>query len=405
MKNNLRLAVALVVLFYVQARGQAHNPEVLVQAGHASVVMSLTFSPDGRICASGSRDQTIKLWDTQTGHLLRTLTGHEGRVTRLVFSADGQALVSESEAGQSFADNDDDDTNILWQVDTGRKLVQTSIGPFALSPDGQTYAAAHDGQLKLWDAHTGQLRATLAQPAPLVALTFSLDSRLIAASTEIAEVTTDAQKSLPARAQEDTRATVWDTQTGRALFKLDECSHPRFSPDGKEIYDDASSVVSKVIMAPPDKQARYDEIGRVYSAVDGHLLRSVGGALVAFAPDGPRAVRWDGRQTLDVVDLASGQTLHSFAGYVPDPWRANGTHVIEATRPVRFSPAGGLLALEVERTGQKQDETQTELWDTRAWCQLPLPTGRRIYGFSPDEALLLLGNEVPAPDEAEPKVS
>src|SRR5207248_919243 len=128
------------------------RPEMVVQAGHANVVLSFAFSPDGRICATGSRDTTIKLWDTQTGRLLRTLIGHKGRVTKLVFSADGQALVSESEAGQSNAESDGDNTDRLWQVATGKMLTTTLIGPFALSPDSSTYAAASDDdKLTLWD--------------------------------------------------------------------------------------------------------------------------------------------------------------------------------------------------------------------------------------------------------------
>lgn len=403
MNNNLRLAFVLAILFCAQARGQSRKPEVVVQSGHTDVVMSLAFSPDGRICASGSRDRTIKLWDARTGHLLRTLKGHEGRVTRMVFSSDGQVLVSASVSGYSAAESDGDDTNILWQVETGRILVQTSVGPFALSPDGQTFAGVADDQLKLWDAHTGQLRATLAKPAVLASLTFSPDSRLIAAGTEVANGITAAQVS---RTGKDAHATVWDTRTGRALFNLEGGMHTRFSPDGKFVYDDAAPELFDGPRIRPPNQARYDGMGRVYSAADGHLLRTVGGALIAFAPVGQSAVRWDGRQMLDVVDLASGQTLHSFAGYAPAlTWRANGTHVVEAARPVRFSPAGGLLALEVKRVGQKQDEPQVELWDTRTWRQLQLPTGRHIYSISSDDSYLVLGNEIPAPGEDEPQLS
>src|SRR2546421_910548 len=124
MKTKLQCACVLVLWLSALVHGQARKPEVLVQAGHSEVIMSLAFSPDGRICASGSRDQTIKLWDTQTGRLLRTLVGHNGRITSLVFSADGQTLASESAAGQSNAERDADNTDRLWQVETG-KLVLT----------------------------------------------------------------------------------------------------------------------------------------------------------------------------------------------------------------------------------------------------------------------------------------
>src|SRR5438876_2926897 len=234
MKIVWSLALALL-LCGAQARAQARKPEVVVQAGHADVVMSVAFSPDGRVCATGSRDTTIKLWDTRTGHLLRTLVGHTGRVTKLVFSSDSQALVSESKAGTSNAESDADNTDRLWQVQTSKLLVTTEIGPHALSPDGALYGACDEDGLKLWDAHTGRLVHTVAQASPLATLAFSPDSRLLAASTDVrtldylssaAELEPKLKEKAPppkARDKEAERPEVWEARTGRALFKLDAC--------------------------------------------------------------------------------------------------------------------------------------------------------------------------------------
>jgi WD40 repeat protein len=59
------------------------KPEVFVQFGHIWPVFSVTFSPDGRLIASGSYDKTIKLWDVKTGREIRTLKGHSGSVWSL----------------------------------------------------------------------------------------------------------------------------------------------------------------------------------------------------------------------------------------------------------------------------------------------------------------------------------
>ena len=71
--------------------------------GHSSGVLSVAFSPNGRMVASGSADETVKLWNTQTGALLKTLTGHDDNVTSVAFSPGGQVVVSGSWDGQTLA--------------------------------------------------------------------------------------------------------------------------------------------------------------------------------------------------------------------------------------------------------------------------------------------------------------
>src|SRR6266699_3952853 len=64
--------------------------------GHKDNVFSVAMSADGQTLASGSYDNTIKLWNLKTGDLLRTLTGHEGEVRSVAISPDGQTLASGS---------------------------------------------------------------------------------------------------------------------------------------------------------------------------------------------------------------------------------------------------------------------------------------------------------------------
>src|SRR5437763_14544438 len=52
------------------------RPELVMQTGHALRIDGLAFSPDGRLCATGSKDATVRLWETATGRELRKLTGH-----------------------------------------------------------------------------------------------------------------------------------------------------------------------------------------------------------------------------------------------------------------------------------------------------------------------------------------
>ncbi|OKL55552.1 Vegetative incompatibility protein HET-E-1 [Talaromyces atroroseus] len=54
------------------------SPALQTLEGHSSSVCSVAFSPDGQIVASGSYDDTIKLWDAKTRSELQTLNGHSG---------------------------------------------------------------------------------------------------------------------------------------------------------------------------------------------------------------------------------------------------------------------------------------------------------------------------------------
>ena len=123
-------------------------------------VTSVVFSPDGQYLASGTRDNTVKLWrvsESGSIQIVRTIRGHNSWVTSVVFSPDGQYLASGSY----------DRTMKLWRVDTG-ELVRTMQGhtaglsSVAFSPDGQYLASASwDRTVKLWCVETGELRRVL----------------------------------------------------------------------------------------------------------------------------------------------------------------------------------------------------------------------------------------------------
>jgi WD40 repeat protein len=148
--------------------------------GHTDIVLSVAFSPDGKLLASGSDDKTIKLWEVATGSLVRTLEGHTDNVCSVAFSPDGKLLASGSA----------DKTIKLWDVATG-SLVRTLKGhtrgviSVAFSPDGKLLASGSDGgTIELWDVATGSLVRTLKGHTDLVrSVAFSPDGKILASGS------------------------------------------------------------------------------------------------------------------------------------------------------------------------------------------------------------------------------
>jgi WD40 repeat protein len=81
-------------------------------------VTALAFSPNGRRLATGSLDGDLKLWETQTGRQLDSLSGNLGQVLDLAFSPDGARLATSSSDG----------TVRLWDVGTGQQTLTLASG-------------------------------------------------------------------------------------------------------------------------------------------------------------------------------------------------------------------------------------------------------------------------------------
>ena len=111
-------------------------------------VYLVAFSPDGKLLATRSRDQTVRLWDTETGKERFTLDGHEDRVTSLSFSQDGKTLATTSPGTNEVVR--------LWNTATGKNFDELKHGGAIVKflPDSQELLVINSATAFYYDAKT-----------------------------------------------------------------------------------------------------------------------------------------------------------------------------------------------------------------------------------------------------------
>jgi WD40 repeat protein len=145
------------------------------QGKYGNEFTSVAFSPDSQIIAAGNKDSKIYLWRLN-GTLIKPLTGHRDWVTNIRFSPDGKTIVSASR----------DNSVRLWKIDGTQKEKlkghTSTVNIVRFSPDGQKIASAsEDGTIKLWSLEGKQLQS-INSPGVLD-LAFSPDSKTLSVAS------------------------------------------------------------------------------------------------------------------------------------------------------------------------------------------------------------------------------
>ncbi len=314
--------ITTVVLFQPGAAWAQPTAEPMIRIKgpfNSGIVYSVAFSPDGKILASGSGDNTIRLWDVRTGRLIRFFTGHGERVNSVAFSPDGKTLASGS-ADHSIK---------LWDVGAG-KIIRlfnghsSSVYSVAFSPDGKTLASAGDGgndsSIRLWEVSTGRpIRSFEERNHWVTSVAFSPDGKTIASGSSEYVIK------------------LWDVGDGKLIRSFvghrNTIRSVAFSPDGKTLASGSTDHKVKLWEVSTGKPIR---------SLDGKSFNAV-----AFSRDGKTLAAGSYDTTVKLWDVSDGSLIHSFEGQNYE------VHSVAFSPDGKMIASGGSATIKVWSTGAK----------------------------------------------------
>jgi WD40 repeat protein len=352
-------------------------------------LVSLAFSPDGKILATGA-DNTLRLWSVSDGRLLAHIQGnYEGGT--ILFSADSKWLATVAEQAICRLD-----------TTTGKLLQRIPVegGELAVSPDGKLFAITwKDGAISVGNTADGkEIHHWSESKRPAILVHFASDGKFLVAMTrdkkfhrwDLAKAKLDKTieltvptwqhlqispdgKFLALIPTNGTSAQIWDIEGGDKKYALsgDGVSGRlglAFSPDGKKLATDWRDV-------------KKGESGiAVWDANNGQLIRRISMTLtdqisLRFAPDNQTLATFTGGVAVQLWDTSTGKPRLDLAG-----------HTV-SINSLSFTPDGRYLVSAAE---------SIELWETATGRHVrPLISHRSRYlGGSNIAAVLPNGREV-----------
>lgn len=303
---------------------------------HDERVMSIAFSPDGSLLATGSKDKWLHVFKTENGTEIFRIE-HDGWVNSVAFSPDGRLLATGCK----------DNTARLFDIESRKEIFRLvhNGGVFKVdfSPDGNLMAtASEDHSARLIDVKKGKELKKIEQGDEVWSIAFSPDSRLLAI------------------AGKDGIARLIDTSTGNDIVKFvhgAEVNKVTFSFDGR-LFATASKNIARLINSATGmelKQIKHND-----------TVRSV-----AFSPDGLWLATGSDDKTAKVTEISTGREVG----------RISHTDGVFA---VKFSPNGRLLAT-------SSSDNTVRLIDTATWQEVTrIVHGGQVWNiaFSPNNQVL-----------------
>ncbi|HEY9830275.1 MAG TPA: NB-ARC domain-containing protein [Stenomitos sp.] len=304
--------------------------------GHSNGVWSVAFNAQGTTLASGSQDGVIRLWHSKTGKLIRGFPAHKSWIWSVTFSPNPPTSLiksGEREAiglGGILASGSEDRTIKLWDILSGQHLNtltghKDAVFSVLFSPDGQTLCSGSlDGTIKLWDILTGECRKTLqGHRGGIWSISLSADGKLLASGSQ------------------DQTLKLWDVDTGCCIQTLQ--GHQSWiracaiSPNRQVLVSGSADGTIKLW------QVNTGECYKTLQAHTGPVLS------VAFDPDEQTFASSGADGIIKLWDVSTWQRCEILQGH--DKW----------VRFLAYSPDGQILA------SCSQDET-IKLWKVKPEC-------------------------------------
>ncbi len=307
-----------------------------------SPTYSMTLTPTPKILPSPTTS-TLSEENAEQIVILNTFVGHAGGVNDLVFSNDGEYLVSAS----------DDQSAILWDFTSGEIMTYydqytAEVRSVDFSPDGNLLAvASFDGTVKLWNVSNDELLYTLDHENYVNSVRFAPGGEILATGCF------------------NYTAYLWDFTQEKAIDYLyiddDRVRYVSFSPDGRVLatttenqvalwivntgsrlrtYEDHEADVLGIDFSPDGQliaSASWDNTARIWRVSDGITLQVLKGHTswvwdVAYSPDGKLLATGSEDKTIKLWRISDGALLATLNGHSG------------SVRTIIFSPNGNWIA-------------------------------------------------------------
>jgi WD40 repeat protein len=378
--------------------------ELKLLKGHNVSVLSLFFSPDSRLLVSGSKDKTAKLWDVATGQELITSQGYTGSVLDTI-SPDGKRLALGSL----------DKTVKLWDLDSRKEIVtltgfKAGVDFVSFSPDSRFLASkSEDGKVKFWKSDTGQFFKELDGKISL--MIFSPQSDMVITAGTDGHIglwhMITGQKITDISGHKDS---IWSMVLSPDGSSLATCSRE----DGIKLWDlstlqerftitrqtlkEPNKIFTSLAFSPDGRylaSGSFDSVVRLFSVKSGLEWHSYRGHtmcvdLTCYSPDGRFLVTRNENYVLKLWDATIGQEAVNFYGHSRSKnVSLNGDSFIKVVgKSLHFSPDGkNLTMLGVDKA--------VRVWDPRSGRLLKTYNGYSgeytIAAISPNGKYLIIG--------------